>query len=401
MTSAMADLLPLADARAAVLAAARPLPAEPVAVPDALDRVLAADVHAAHDVPPFAGSAMDGFAVRSGPAGRALRIAGESRAGAPAAAALHDGEAIRISTGAVVPDGADAIAPVEEVREQDGAVRLLADVAPGRHVRGAGEDLRAGTLVLPAGTRLGPAELGALINAGLADAPCARRPRVAVVATGDELRPPGEPLAPGQIHDANLVTVSALATRAGAEVVLAEHVGDDPVATGDALARALAAADVVCVTGGVSVGPHDHVKPALTALGVEERFWRVRLRPGKPVWFGTRADTLVFGLPGNPVSAMVTFALLARPALRALQGEPEPGRRSHGVLGAPLRRDAQRDQAIRVRLVAGEDGVRAVPTTGAQGSHVLSSMVGAQALALVPAGEGDLPAGAAVDLELL
>jgi molybdopterin molybdotransferase len=397
----MADLLPLADARAAVLAAARPLEPEPVPVAEALDRVLAADVHAAHDVPPFAGSAMDGFAVRSGPAGRTLRIAGESRAGAPATGPLGDGEAIRISTGAVVPEGADAIAPVEEVREADGAVELLAEVAPGRHVRGAGEDLRAGALVLPAGTRLGPAELGALVNAGLAEAPCAWRPRVAVVATGDELRPPGEPLAPGQIHDANLITVSALATRAGAEVVLATHVGDDAGATRDALAAALDAADVVCVTGGVSVGPHDHVKPALNALGVEERFWRIRLKPGKPVWFGTRDRRLVFGLPGNPVSAMVTFTLLARPALRALQGEPDPDRRGRGVLGAPLRRDPGRDQAVRVRLAAGEGGVRVVPTTAAQGSHVLSSMVGAQALALVPAGDGELAAGAEVELELL
>ncbi|HEU0318521.1 MAG TPA: gephyrin-like molybdotransferase Glp, partial [Solirubrobacteraceae bacterium] len=337
----------------------------------------------------------------SGPQGRTLRIVGESRAGAPAGVGVEDGEAIRISTGAVVPEGADAIAPVEEVREEDGTVHLLADVAPGRHVRGAGEDLHAGALVLPAGTRLGPAELGALVNAGLAEAPCTWRPRVAVLATGDELRPPGEPLAPGQIHDANLVTIAALAARAGAEVVLAEHVGDDPVATRDALARALEAADVVCVSGGVSVGPHDHVKPALTALGVAERFWRIRLKPGKPVWFGTRDRRLVFGLPGNPVSAMVTFTLLARPALRALQGEPDADRRGRGVLGSPLDRDPERDQAVRVRLAAGDSGVRVVPTTGAQGSHVLSSMVGAQALALIPAGEGELPEGAEVELELL
>jgi molybdopterin molybdotransferase len=397
----MAGLLPLDDARTAVLAAAPPLEPEPIPVAEALDRVLAADVHAFHDVPPFAGSAMDGFAVRSGPAGRVLRIGGESRAGAPATGTLSDGDAIRISTGAVVPDGADAVVPLEEVEEQDGTVRLLAAVPPGRHIRGPGEDLRAGALVVPAGTRLGPAELGALINAGQAEAPCAWRPRVAVIATGDELRPPGAPLGPGQIHDANLVTIAALATRAGAHVVQAEHVGDDPVATRDALGRALETADVVCVTGGVSVGPHDHVKPALTELGVEERFWRVALKPGKPVWFGTRDRRLVFGLPGNPVSAMVTFVLLTRPALRALQGEPNPARRSRGVLGAPLRRDPHRDQAVRVRHRAGEGGMRVVPTTAAQDSHVLSSMVGAHALALVPAGDGELPEGTEVELELL
>jgi molybdopterin molybdotransferase len=394
MGAAMAALLTIEEARALVLGAVAALDAEDVAVADALDRVLAEDVVAAHDVPSFANSAMDGFALRSGPAGRSLRIVGESRAGTPAPVAVGDGEAVRISTGAAVPDGADAIVPVEDTRDDGDAVTVHEAVGAGHHVRGPGDDIRAGAAVLAAGTRLGPPELGLAVEAGRATVRCARLPRVAVLATGDELVSPGEPLLHGQLHNSNAITLGALARRAGGVLVHTGEAPDDAGATRAAIERALAPADVLLLTGGVSVGPHDHVKPALAALGVDEVFWRVALRPGKPMWFGRRGAQLVFGLPGNPVSAIVCFLLFARPALAALQGVPEPPPRGRAVLGEAVPRQRTREECVRVRL---DDG-RAFPT-GPQGSHQLSSMLGADALAIIPRGEGELPAGAEVEIE--
>jgi molybdopterin molybdotransferase len=391
----VAALLPIDAAVQRILAAVVALEPEDVAVADALHRVLAADVVAAHDVPPFANSAMDGFAVAPGPAGRRLRVVAESRAGMPAQAGPGPEEAVRISTGAAMPPGDLGVVAVEQAVEEDGGwVTVDEEVRPGRHVRGAGEDLRAGSVVLTAGTVLGPAQLGVAVAAGAAAVPCTRRARVAVVATGDELVAPGQPLGPGQIHDSNALVLAALAAREGADVVSVAHAGDDAAATRDAFAEALHGADVVIASGGVSVGPHDHVKPALEALGVEEVFWRVALRPGKPTWFGTRGRALVLGLPGNPVSAMVTFLLFARPALRALSGRPGVGVRRRAVLGESVPRHEQRDELVRV-VVAGDGTVR---PTGPQGSHVLSSLAAADALAIVPMGSGELAAGAEVEL---
>ncbi|MGZ4269882.1 MAG: molybdopterin molybdotransferase MoeA [Solirubrobacteraceae bacterium] len=389
--------LSIDEARAKVLAEVRPLPAEDVGVADALDRVLAEDVRAAGDVPAFANSAMDGYAVRAGPAGRRLHVAGESRAGAPAGAAVGDGEAFRISTGAAMPAGADAVLQVERV-ELDGDVVVLGDdVEPGRNVRPAGDDLRAGDLVLEAGTVLGPAEIGVAVGAGRAVLRCAAAPAVAVLTTGDELVEPGAPLAPGQLHDSNACTLAALVARAGGRLTGRGVVRDTAQSTREAIAAALVDADVLVLSGGVSVGPHDHVKPALAALGVREVFWRVALRPGRPTWFGVAPDgTLVFGLPGNPVSAMVAFVLVTRPALAALQGAPAPPRRLRARLAEPLPRHPDRDECVRVML----DGGLAT-STGPQASHLLSSMLGAGGLAVVPAGEGELPAGAEVEIEPL
>jgi molybdopterin molybdotransferase len=394
MVPAMAPLLTIDEALARVLGAVAALDAEELAVADALGRVLAEDVVAAHDVPSFANSAMDGFAVRSGPSGRTLRIVGESRAGAPSPVGVGDGEAVRISTGAAVPDGADAILPAEDARDDGDAVTPNEALSPGHHVRGPGEDLRAGATVLRRGDHLGPAELGLAVEAGRATVRCARLPRVAVLATGDELVAPGEPLGHGQLHNSNAVTLGALARRAGGVLAHTDRVADDAGATRAAIERALDASDVLLLTGGVSVGPHDHVKPALSALGVEEVFWRVALRPGKPMWFGRRGAQLVFGLPGNPVSAIVCFLLFARPALAALQGVPAPPPRGRAVLGAAIPRQRTREECVRVRL---DDG-RAFPT-GPQGSHQLSSMLGADALAIVPRGDGELPAGSEVAIE--
>lgn len=393
-------MLSVQAARDLVLEDVAVLPSEDVAVADALGRALAADLRAAADVPGFANSAMDGYAVPSGPAGRTMTLVGEARAGSLSTAAAGPGHAIRISTGAAMPEGADAVVPVERARESGGEVMLEAAAERGANVRLPGEDLRAGEVALSAGAALGAAELGVAVAAGAAALACVRRPRVEIVCTGDELRAPGEPLGPGEIHNSNLVTLAALARDAGAEPTGTARVGDDRAATESVLGAALRSADVLVVSGGVSVGPHDHVKPALAALGVEERFWRVALRPGKPTWFGRHGDKLVFGLPGNPVSAMVTFLLFARPALRALQGASPEATRERAVLADALPRHPAREEAVRVRLERGDGAPRARPT-GPQGSHVLRSMLGADGLALVPAGAAPLPAESAVDVELI
>lgn len=402
-------LLDVAAARGRVLVAAQPLPPEPVDLTAALGRVLAEDVASDRDLPPFDASAMDGFAVRAGPAAE-LEVVDESRAGQPAGRALRAGEAIRISTGAVVPEGAEAVVPVERAETVDGAGRDRAprperiqvpDRAPGDHIRRAGEDVGAGALVLSAGVRLGPAEVAVLASLGRPQILCGPRPRMAVLVTGDELVEPGSPLGPGQIRDANAFALAAQAERAGARVVHRALVPDELAATVAALDEALGLADAVCVSGGVSVGPHDHVKPALARLEVRERFWGVALRPGKPTWFGVHDQTLVFGLPGNPVSAMVTFQLFARPALERLAGAPQPAPSpAVAVLDEAVTRHPLRDQAVRCALTVGADGWHVRPS-GPQGSHVLTSMLRADALAVVPAGEGEVAAGERVEVELL
>lgn len=375
-----------------------PLGDERVRLGAALGRVLAEEVESPLPVPPFDSSGMDGFALVAGPAAE-LEVIGEARAGHPFERAVTPGRAVRISTGAVIPQGADAVVPIERVSPRGARVRVPA-TEPGANVRRAGDDVRAGRLVLRAGAVLGPAELGVAASVGRESLRCALRPRVAVLVTGDELTPPGKPLPPGGIYSSNGFALAAQAERAGAELTARETVPDDPGRTRAALGAALESADVAIVSGGVSVGPHDHVKSALAELGVEERFWGVALRPGKPTWFGARGDTLAFGLPGNPVSAMVTFQLFVRPALAALQGAAPDSRRIVAALDEPVPRNPVREQAVRVTIRAAEDGLRVLPT-GAQGSHVLTSMLGADGLALVAPGEGDAAVGERVEVELL
>lgn len=396
-------LITIGEARARVLAEAKPLGAEMVPVEDALDRILLADLHAAADVPPFACSAMDGFAITAGAAGRHLHVIGESRAGTPAGVTISKGQAIRISTGAALPPGATAVIRQEDVVDVAAppGIETAVDSPPGTNIRGPGEDMRAGTTALPAGTVLHAAELGAAVGAGVGEIAVARRPRVAIVCTGDELKAPGEPLGPGEIHNSNAPMLDALARHAGAETRPVRRLPDDRAATETGLADALEHADVVIVTGGVSVGPHDHVKPALARLGVEQRFWRVSLQPGKPTWFGVRDGTLVFGLPGNPVSAVVTFSLFAAPATAAMLGaRPGAALDKEATLSRPVARNPTREQAIRVRLERADGRTIAIPN-GPQGSHILSSLIGADALALIPPGDGELAAGTPVALERL
>jgi molybdopterin molybdotransferase len=415
----VSDLITIEEARRRVLATVARLGDEPVALDAALGRVLAEEVSSALPVPPFDSSAMDGFAVAAGPAAE-LSVVGEARAGHPYSGRVEPGSAVRISTGAVLPEGADAVVPVERTAAVKGAGSgdgvdfdpvmrgkgrhdrvSVPGTESGENVRRAGEDIPLNAVVLQAGALIGPAELGVAASVGKAELRCGTKPRVAVLVTGDELTEPGAALAPGGIYSSNAYALAAQVERAGGVVVARARVPDQPEGTRAALERALGQADVVVVSGGVSVGPHDHVKPALRDLGVEERFWGVRLRPGKPTWFGARGSTLAFGLPGNPVSAMVTFQLFTRPALAALQGAAPDARRVAAVLESPIPRNPEREQAIRVRLLQSANGLIATPTKGAQGAHVLTSMVGADGLALIAAGTGDAPAGERVEVELL
>jgi molybdopterin molybdotransferase len=376
----------------------RVLETEDVALADALERVLAHDVESPTNVPPFDNSAVDGFAVEAGPPAE-LQLIGESRAGHPSGRNLRPGAAVRISTGAEIPVGATAVVPVERARASSGRVRVEGS-EQGENIRRAGEDVRGGDLVLRAGTVIGPAELGVAASIGRDYLPCARRPRVAVLVTGDELSEPGNDLGPGRIYSSNAFALAGLVARSRAAIAFRATVRDSAESTREALKNALDAADVICVSGGVSVGPHDHVKPALRDLGVNERFWGVALRPGKPTWFGTRNGTLVFGLPGNPVSAMVTFQLFVRPALAALQGAAAAPDRVSAVLDESVALHPVREQAVRVRLSAREDGWH-VTTTGEQGSHMLTSMLGADGLARIARGDGEAARGTRVEVELL
>jgi molybdopterin molybdotransferase len=412
-----ADRTP-AQARDLVLGSAVPLPAETVALRDANGRILAGDVVSHDDVPGFDNSAMDGFALRATDTTGAtdadpavLSVVGESRAGSPYAGALEPGQAVRISTGAMLPPGADAVLRVEDARETDGTVATTDPLSAGREVRRAGEDIAAGEVVLRAGTRIGPAELGVAASTGAAELPCARRPTVSIVVTGDELVDPGTPLSEGAIRNTNGYAIPAQVAAAGAEVLSVETVGDDYGETVASLRRALAA-DVVVTTGGVSVGAHDHVKPALAELGVEEVFWGVALRPGHPTWFGVcltkpagsarkaGGPSLVFGLPGNPVSAMVTFHLFVRPALARMMGTLAVERRATAVMDADYPKRPGRAHVVRCTLEARDDGWHVRPTK-AQGSHVLTSMLGADAFAHLDVERDDVRAGERVEIEIL
>jgi molybdopterin molybdotransferase len=391
----VADLLSIDEAQRLIVERARPLPAETVALEEAVGRVLAEPALAVVDLPPFPSSAMDGYAVRAADAPGRLRVAGRIAAGKPARAALAPGEAMGIATGGVVPEGADAVMPIEYVVEHDNEIEIGSAIESGAHVRPRGGDIRAGEVVAQAGSVLTPARLGALAAAGIPEVRCTRRPRASVLATGTELRRPGEELAGGEIYEANGLILSAQLAAAGAAVERIPAVGDDEAALRAALEDALQA-DVVVTSGGVSVGPHDLVRRVEAELGVEEIFWRVAVKPGKPIAFGIRQGTLVFGLPGNPVSALVGFELFVKPAIYALQGVPEPlPRFERGRLVGARRRNPERDELARARLSWSEEGALLEPL-GGQESHMIARSAGANALVLVPRGEGTLADGASV-----
>ena len=398
-----------ASARARLLAAVArlaPLPIERVAPADALGRALAADLVAGEDLPPFAASTMDGFAVRAADAsapGVALPVAFEVFAGRGLPPPLPRGACCRITTGAPLPAGADAVEMQEETRARGGTVRFGRAVAPGQFVRAAGSDLRAGAVALPAGAPVDPAAVGLAAALGLRSVPVRRRPRVAILPTGDELAPPGRRPGPGQIRESNAAALAAAVRDAGGDPRVLAIAPDAPAALARAL-RAARGADVLLTIGGVSVGPRDHVRRALQRAGARLAFWRVAMRPGKPFTFGTWGEVAVFGLPGNPASALVTFELFVRPALRARAGLAGDGRVHAWVRLAEAQEKPPALEAYqRVRLgpppeVAGLPWATPLHT---QRSGDLSSLSGADALAVLPAGTARVRRGAPVRAVLL
>ena len=396
-------MLTYQDALAQILAQAKVLAPVQTPLADALGLVLAEDLATPFDLPPFGNSSMDGFAVRAAdlqviPV--TLPIAGEIAAGALDIPALFPKTALRIMTGAPMPDGADTVVPVEETQAQEGEkVAFLEAVTEGQHIRRAGEETTRGSVVVPTSAQLRPAEIGMAATVGRAEVLAYPKPRVAIVSTGDELVEPGTELRRGQIYNSNAYALAAQVQQAGGIVVQKLHARDTPDALRAAF-DACAGADILITSGGVSVGDFDYVKAVFAERGTVD-FWRVAIRPGKPLAFGQWDKTLFFGLPGNPASSMVTFELFVRHALRKLAG--------HSALTRPetravLTEDAGHTpgrQSYQRAIVSGEPGSYRVRTTGAQGSGMLSPLVQANALLVLSSETALFPAGTEVPVLLL
>jgi molybdopterin molybdotransferase len=383
------------QALAQILGRITPLPPADLPLSEALGCVLAEDIFAPQAVPPFDNSSMDGFAVQAADLANVpttLPVLGDIPAGALSLPALTSGKALRIMTGAPVPPGADAVVPVEDTETRPEGVAFLHSVRLGENIRRAGEDVAVGSLVAASGSRIRPAEIGMAAVVGRASVRAHPRPRVAVLSTGDELVEPGHPLQPGQIYNSNAYALAAQVAEAGGIVTHRLHARD----TADALREAFdacAGADVLLTSGGVSVGDYDFVKDVFAERGTLD-FWRVAIRPGKPVAFGRWDETVFFGLPGNPVSSMVTFELFVRPALRRLRGLTELAR---PTVMARLTEDAGHTpgrQSYQRAVVMPEGGGYRVTPVSRQGSGMMRSMVQANALLIVPADVSVIPAGA-------
>jgi len=393
-------VLSLAAARDRIVGAARLTASEEIPLAQALGRVPAEpSVVAGVDVPPFANSSMDGFAVRAADCPGTLRLTGEVRAGAGDLPTVEQGTTTRIMTGAPLPPGADTVVPLEEV-EEDGTNVRVPIVVQGSHVRPAGLDTPAGTHVALLPQPLAPAGLAVLASLGHGRVLVRRRPVVGLLSTGDELAEPGDRLGPGQIYDANTVALAAAVAEAGGEPRSLPRAADDPARIEERIAAATAALDLLVVSGGVSVGRYDHVRTVIERLGRLE-LWRVAVQPGKPLAFGEVDGCPVLGLPGNPVSALVTFELFGRPLVRAMLGLTGDGRARISVrMLDDVRKDPEREAFLRVVVTAAPDGFEA-RVAGGQDSSQLRPLASANALLAIPAGEDAARAGAAYDAVLL
>lgn len=395
----------LQQALARIIPAVEPVDGfEWVATRDALDRVLFAPVHSTVDVPAYTNSAMDGYALAGAdlPAEgeRGFRVVGASFAGHPFDGAVGAGECVRIMTGAPVPAGADTVVMQERVRREGETAFIGAGHRAGDNVRQAGEDLKAGALALAPGVRLQPAHLGLIASLGIGELRVRRRPRVAFFSTGDELASIGEPLGPGQIYDSNRYTLFGMLARLGVEVIDLGVVRDRREDLEQAFELAAAQADAVITSGGVSVGEADFVTETLDKIG-EVGFWTVAIKPGRPIAFGRVHGALFFGLPGNPVSVMVTFYQLVQPALEALAGvaPPAPALRVRARLETRLRKKPGRREFQRGVLRAGPEGSYTVATAGRQGSGILRSMAEANCFIVLPEDCASLEPGAEVEVQ--
>ncbi|MDJ0090631.1 molybdopterin molybdotransferase MoeA [Pantoea allii] len=403
MESFTAGLISLEDAQHKMLAQLTPITESlELTLPEAAGRITACAVTSPIDVPPFNNAAMDGYAVRLAEvaSGQPLQVAGKAFAGAPFSGEWPAGSVIRIMTGAPVPAGCDAVVMQEETRLQDNNIVITAPVNAGQNIRLTGDDIRAGHQVLAAGVRLGAAELPLLASLGIATVKVLRKLRVAIFSTGDELQPVGQPLAAGQIYDTNRFAISLMLHKLGCEVIDLGIVKDDPTALRSAFTEADRQADVVISTGGVSVGEADFTKSMLEELGVIS-FWKLAMKPGKPFAFGRLANSWFCGLPGNPVSAVVTFYQLVQPLLATLTGQTASAlptrlrvRTATALKKSPGRLDFQRGV-----LRQNSQGEPEVISTGAQGSHVYSSFSQANCFIVLERERGPVAAGEWVDVE--
>lgn len=379
-------MIPVAEALDRILAALSSTGPETVPLPDAATRVLALPLTARLTQPPADVSAMDGYALRAADAapGARLRVVGEAPAGHPFPGTVGPGEAVRIFTGAFVPLGADSILLQEDSRAADGTVEPIEAPRPGRHIRSAGLDFRAGDEVLPAGRVLTARDIGLAAAANHPWLTVHRRPRIALLATGDEISLPGDPLPPGGIVSSNAHALAALVRAAGGEPTVLPIAPDDRDAIA-AIADAAVRCDLLVTTGGASVGDHDLVQSALGPGGFALDFWKIAMRPGKPLIWGSLRGTPLLGLPGNPVSAFVCATLFLFPAIRRLSGLPAaPVPTSNAVLGAPLAANDRRQDYLRATLAAGPDGHGVVTAFATQDSSMLSILSRADALILRP-----------------
>ncbi len=395
-------LLTMDDARTRIVSSIEPISEqEEVGLWGALGRVLAEDIHSPIDVPPYTNSAMDGYALNSHGVeqGATLQVIGTSWAGKPFAGRVETGECARIMTGGVIPDGADAVVMQEVVQREADTICLQRPVRAAENVRPAGEDLAAGARVLGKGQRIRPADLGLLASIGVAEVTVTRRPRVTIFCTGDELRAVGQPLKKGEIYDSNRYTLYSMLERLGVEIIDLGVIPDQPAALEKAFGEAMKGSDAVITTGGVSVGDADYVTGMLEKLGQID-FWKIAIKPGRPLAFGRLGEGRFFGLPGNPVSVMVTFYQFVQPALRRMMGETPPPRILLQIPSAtPLRKRPGRAEFQRGILETGEDGTLVVRSTGHQGSGILRSMSEANCFIILTEESSGVEAGELVSVE--
>ncbi|NTU79884.1 MAG: molybdopterin molybdotransferase MoeA [Chloroflexales bacterium] len=389
-------MVAIEEAQRLIMAHVAPLGIEEVDALLADGRVLAETLRASGPVPDVAKSAMDGYALRAGDGLAERRVVAELTAGGAPGLLIGPGMAARIMTGSPLPEGADAMIPVEQTEERDGVLRIAREIRPGDYVHTVGQDVAAGAAVLEQGAVIGVPEVGLLATLGLARARASRRPRVAVLATGDEVYEPGAARPPGAVYDSNRYALLAAVREAGCEALDLGIVRDSREEQRAAILDGLARGDVLITSGGVSMGTRDLIKPIFAQLG-SIHFGRVAFKPGKPTTFATIGGKLAFGLPGYPVSSLVSFEIFVRPALRALQGDARPWRpRARVALAAPIHPSPDRPELQRVTVSL--DGGRLVArTTGAQGSSRLLSLLGANGLLLVPPSPEVYPAGSELE----
>ncbi|THB70954.1 MAG: molybdopterin molybdenumtransferase MoeA [Desulfobulbaceae bacterium] len=361
---------------------------------DALGMILFSDLVSPESAPRFTNSAMDGYAVRwsdccgiasNGP--KILQVHGESQAGVPFFGTVQPGEAIRISTGAMLPEGADSVVKVEDTEEAPSGVKILATPIHGQNVRVEGEEFKAGAFLFAKGTRVGPRELAMFAAVGVKTIPVYRSPRVSLLITGTELaEPDSELIKPYQIRDSNTIMLSSATNDSGAHLNKICHVEDDLAQTIQVMEELLTETDILLCSGGVSVGRHDHVKDAAEAVGFSELFWKIRQKPGKPLYVGRRQDTLLFGLPGNPVSAFMCFYHYVRPVLARLQGSSNEYRSMTARVGFQIKNHGNRTNFIRVKVAKEPNELACIKEIAQQGSHMLSSITTADGYIILEPG---------------